>query len=54
MTSMSKQKPITAAAQYRGVLMCAAWLGRNNTFASNQSPSIEGLEHQNDMSRGSP
>jgi hypothetical protein len=54
MYSTSKPNSINAAAQDRGVLMCAAWLGRNNTFGTNPSPSIEGLEHQDDMSRGSP
>lgn len=54
MISLITQKSTTAAALYRGVWMCAAGLDRSNMFGSNPSPSIEGLEHQDRMSRGSP
>ena len=54
MTSLITQKPITAAAQYRGDWMCAAGLERTNPFGSNPGPSDEGREHQDDTSRGSP
>ena len=54
MTSLITQKSIAAAALYRGVWMCAAGLDRTDTFGGNPSPSNEGLEHQDDTSRGSP